>query len=272
VTFLVPVGAGAGVRLQGRPAAAGTVAVLFDGDELDYRSSGRARVVSISVERAVLDGHVRALLGRQLGELRLEGRLSGLRTNPGLLVRFVRDLAARAAADPHLLRDCDLAAGLERKVTSILFARFEAPGTPETPCRGRAVARRAAAWLRENLAEPPTIADLCEVVNVSERTLHAAFRESLGTTPKAYLKALRLNSAHHDLLRAGSGTRVTDVALDWGFVHFGWFSQDYRRLFGETPSQTLQRARAEAARRGAGAPGPRTPTPVSAPVSSAYAI
>ena len=38
---------------------------------------------------------------------------------------------------------------------------------------------------------------------------------------------------------------MTDVALAWGFVHFGWFSQDYRRLFGETPSQTLHRGRVD---------------------------
>jgi len=109
-------------------------------------------------------------------------------------------------------------------------------------------------------------------VNVSERTLHAAFRENLGTTPKAYLKMLRLNSAHHDLLRGGARTRVTDVALDWGFVHFGWFSQDYRRLFGETPSQTLHRARAEATRRDAAEPEPRSRTPVATSVADAYAI
>ena len=252
VTFLVPVGPASSVRLQGRPAVAGGVVVLFDGDELDYRSSGPARLVSISVDRAALDSHVRALLGRHLGELRLEGRLGGLRCNGACLVRLVRDLAARAAANPRLLRDSGLAARLERKVVEALFARFETPGTSEAPCRGRAVARKAEAWLRENLADPPTIAALCEVVNVSERTLHAAFRENLGTTPKAYLKTLRLNSAHHDLLRAGARTRVTDVALDWGFVHFGWFSQDYRRLFGETPSQTLHRRRMDGCTRGFG--------------------
>ena len=74
-------------------------------------------------------------------------------------------------------------------------------------------------------------------------TLHEAFREHLDTTPKAYLKVLRLNAARQDLLEGARGRRVTDVALDWGFVHFGWFSQDYRRLFGETPSQTLRRRR-----------------------------
>jgi transcriptional regulator GlxA family with amidase domain len=114
--------------------------------------------------------------------------------------------------------------------------------------RGRALALRAEAWLRQNLAEPPTIALLCEALGVSERTLHEAFRKHLDTTPKAYAKTLRLNAARQDLLRGAAKRRVTDVALDWGFLHFGWFSQDYRRLFGETPSQTLHRSPAPAAR------------------------
>jgi transcriptional regulator GlxA family with amidase domain len=146
-----------------------------------------------------------------------------------------------------------VARGLERKLVKLLFARFERPRAPEAFSPGRALARRAEAWLRQNLTEPPTIAALCAGVQASERTLHEAFREHLGTTPKAYLKTLRLNAARHDLLHAARGS-VTDVALDWGFVHFGWFSQHYRRLFGETPSQTLHRGRAEAVRRGFGSP------------------
>jgi transcriptional regulator GlxA family with amidase domain len=110
-----------------------------------------------------------------------------------------------------------------------------------SPYRGRALALRAEAWLRQNLAEPPTIARLCAALGVSERTLHEAFRRHLDATPKAYAKTLRLNAARRDLLRGAAERRVTDVALDWGFAHFGWFSQDYRRLFGETPSQTLHR-------------------------------
>ena len=36
--------------------------------------------------------------------------------------------------------------------------------------------------------------------------------------------------------------RVTDIAMDHGFVHLGRFAEQYRRFFGETPSQTLRRA------------------------------
>jgi AraC family ethanolamine operon transcriptional activator len=250
VTFLIPTGTGH-CRIQGRAVAPGQVLMLSDADEFDYRSTGPSSLVSVSFERATLEAHVRALFGRHIGELRLQGRLSGFRADHAAVRRLVRALAARAAAHPGLLRNRALARRLEKRVVKVLFARFEAARPLDAPSRGRALARRAEAWLRQNLAEPPTIADLCAALQSSERTLHEAFREHLGATPKAYLKTLRLNAAHHDLLLARPTTRVTDVALDWGFVHFGWFSQDYRRLFAETPSQTLQRGRLEAGRRSA---------------------
>jgi AraC family ethanolamine operon transcriptional activator len=255
VTFLVPVGRTGASRIQGRPVASGDVVVLFDGEELDYRSSGPAQFVSVSIDRAALEGHVRGLLGRHLGELRLQGRSCGLRTDPVALRRVCREVAVRSAANPRLLRDAALASQLERKLVKALLSQFETTREPEVPSRSRTLARMAEAWLRQNLAEPPTIAVLCGALHASERTLHEAFREHLGTTPKAYVKILRLNAARQDLLRGLARKRVTDVALDWGFVHFGWFSQDYRRLFGEAPSQTLQRSRAAAGRRYLVAPG-----------------
>ena len=52
--------------------------------------------------------------------------------------------------------------------------------------------------------------------------------------------ALRLNTARASILE---GATVTQAATKAGFWHFGRFSQDYRALFGELPSATLQNAR-----------------------------
>jgi AraC family ethanolamine operon transcriptional activator len=249
VTFLVPGGGEGRCRIQGRPVGAGEVVTLSARDEFDYRSTGPSWLVSVSVERALLEAHVRTLFGLHLGELRLLGRLRGFRTDHIGLRRLCRAIAARTAVHPGFLRGRASASSLEKCVVKMLFARFDAPRELDAPSRGRALALRAEAWLRQNLSEPPTIAALCAALNAGERTLHEAFRAHLGATPKAYLKTLRLNAAHEALLRARPPTRVTDVALDWGFVHFGWFSQDYRRLFAETPSQTLQRGRQCAERR-----------------------
>jgi transcriptional regulator GlxA family with amidase domain len=107
---------------------------------------------------------------------------------------------------------------------------------------GRQLVRTATAWLRAHLTEDLTVGDLCRALNARERTLHAAFCDHLGTSPKAYFKQLRLTAARSELRRAQPGTRVTDVALRWGFLHFGWFAYDYGQHFGETPSATLRRS------------------------------
>jgi AraC family ethanolamine operon transcriptional activator len=91
---------------------------------------------------------------------------------------------------------------------------------------------------------PPTMADLCEVAQVSERTLEYTFQERYGMTPTTYLRFYRLNGVHKALRTADpASTTVTKVATDWGFWHFGHFASHYRKLFGQLPSDTLKKPR-----------------------------
>ena len=252
VAFLVHAGHAGDARIQGRPVAPGEIAVRLEGEEYHYRSSGPARLLTVTIRRSALEEHVRREFDRNLGALRLQGSLSRLRAEPSEVRRLCRALVAREADDsfrPVSRRG----RGLEGEVLRVLLGRVGPPVAPERPCPGRGLALRAEAWLRQNLQAAPTVLGLCAALDVSERTLHEAFRQHLGTTPMAYLKTLRLNAARHDLQRAETSTRVTDVALDWGFQHFGWFAHDYRRLFAETPSDTLRCGRSEATRRPAAA-------------------
>jgi AraC family ethanolamine operon transcriptional activator len=54
--------------------------------------------------------------------------------------------------------------------------------------------------------------------------------------PKDLLNAIRRELRH----ARGSGERLSDVAMRWGFLHFGRFAEDYRNLFGERPSDALR--------------------------------
>jgi AraC family ethanolamine operon transcriptional activator len=52
--------------------------------------------------------------------------------------------------------------------------------------------------------------------------------------------ALRLNGVRRDLRRADpAATRITDLAIKWGFWHMSQFAADYRSFFGELPSNTI---------------------------------
>ncbi|OMI10938.1 hypothetical protein BSN85_14115 [Bradyrhizobium brasilense] len=75
---------------------------------------------------------------------------------------------------------------------------------------------------------------------VSERTLRNAFNEIHGVPPCRRLRMLRLLHARKVLLVADRElTTVTHVATAWGFSELGRFSVEYRKAFGESPSQTL---------------------------------
>jgi transcriptional regulator GlxA family with amidase domain len=100
----------------------------------------------------------------------------------------------------------------------------------------------------ENLAladidEPLHISALCRVLAVSERSLRKAFHKTYGLPPCRHLRMLRLSRARRALLSADCKlVTVTEIATSFGFVELGRFSVEYRKVFGESPSQTLHHA------------------------------
>lgn len=103
--------------------------------------------------------------------------------------------------------------------------------------------RQAEALLLDSLDRPWTVHELCTELHVSERTLRYGFQERFGMGPAAYLKAHRLNGARRQLKASiAKQVTVTDVAIQWGFWHMGQFAKDYKKMFGELPSETLGRS------------------------------
>lgn len=86
-----------------------------------------------------------------------------------------------------------------------------------------------------------TVPEMCERLHVSRRTLQYCFEDVAGISPIQYLRIIRLNGARRELrARCSAARTVCDVAADWGFWHFSQFSSDYRKLFGQSPSQSLR--------------------------------
>jgi AraC-like DNA-binding protein/Flp pilus assembly protein TadD len=117
---------------------------------------------------------------------------------------------------------------------------------PTSPAARRAV-RRAVAFLRDNLSQPVRTEDLAAACGVAERTLHGYFLDVLGIGPQRLHQRMRLAAARRALTGDDGSVRVTDVALRYGFAHFGRFAAAYRTQFGETPSTSRQRAAEEEA-------------------------
>jgi AraC family transcriptional regulator, ethanolamine operon transcriptional activator len=106
------------------------------------------------------------------------------------------------------------------------------------------VVERAEAFLRARIGESVSIAQLCRVAGVSERSLRNAFHDVRGMSPKRFAVRTRLAQARRALSDA-NGTRgaVTTIATDYGFFELGRFASTYKAVFGETPSETLRGGR-----------------------------
>ena len=137
------------------------------------------------------------------------------------------------------------AAGFQWRLFSILLEVFRSLGAPRQihqPVPARRVFENIVDLVNSRAESHLCLADLCTAGQISERTLHNLFRKEFGLTPKAYVKGQRLFRVHRELWHASSsGTSVSEIASYWGFWHMGQFAADYRKMFGELPSETLKR-------------------------------
>jgi AraC-like DNA-binding protein/Tfp pilus assembly protein PilF len=101
--------------------------------------------------------------------------------------------------------------------------------------------RRVLEAMHANVGRRWRISELASVAGVSSRTLQRQFMGFLDKSPQAVQHDIGLERARQALLQGAPGEKVRDVALRCGFPHFGRFSIEYRRRYGEAPSSTLKR-------------------------------
>ncbi len=216
------------------------------GGEWDFHHATRAfDYVCCVFDRDRFEQAVFDLTGRPVRPEWLESRVrpSSPDAVSALARRLIRLLSHSDALPPTMLDGFshEMEADLVQLTTAALLCGEGEP-VVETAARRRRALRRALEFLDGGGEPLPTIPELCRWAGVGQRTLEYAFRDQLGVTPVRYVKLLRLNRAHRLLRRTSPADEtVTSIALACGFTELGRFAGDYRRLFGESPSQTLQR-------------------------------
>ncbi len=97
----------------------------------------------------------------------------------------------------------------------------------------------AEAFIRENLYNPITIADIAAVAGLTVRSLQRLFRKYHGDTPVKILMSFRVAAAR-ELILEGKAASVRDVAARFHFTNPGRFSKLYRTMFSRVPSEEIR--------------------------------
>lgn len=203
--------------------------------------------VLLRIDRKAMQDHLSAQLGAPAeAPLTFQGALD-LTTGPGAaLRRLILWLVAEADTGAAPLGSGLMARQIESTLLSGLLEAHRHDyaahlGRHRSAPRPRHL-RLAENHIEAHLDQPLTIEEIATAAGTTPRSLQLAFRQYRGTTPLGFWREARLARAHADLMAATPGTAVTDVALRWGFTHFGRFSESYRARFGLCPRDTLRAA------------------------------
>lgn len=233
-------------RINGRLHGSHDVMVRPGGERFDLVTPDRHSLFGVVVQRQALQDaaarqgcHVDWDALHQAEVLRVQegARHACLNALDGLL-----PLSEPHATDWH---GADLVT-MEGAVLSLLLDLLDTSeadtAVRQSVARRQKVVARAREYVLAHPDQAVTVPELCERLHVSRRTLQYCFEEVMGLSPIQYLRAIRLNGARRHLREAArQGPGVQDVAARWGFWHLSQFALDYRKLFGESPSDTLNR-------------------------------
>ncbi|MFN7986571.1 MAG: helix-turn-helix domain-containing protein [Thermoanaerobaculia bacterium] len=253
-TFAFAGGPGAELRVDGRATAPGALHAWRGGTRVAIVARRPADWFVVTVGEAALRAPFPANDaggGSTPGSPPEPGRL------PDLATRALRaaEAAGAAGASPE-------AVSLERDLLRELAGWTGAPASSRRQGGANRIDRcpvleKIDALLDERPSEPLYVADLCAATGLPERTLRYVLVEEYGVSPIRFLRSRRLcqlrRSLRSDETRNESLARIAERH---GFRHMGSFASDYRRLFGELPSET-RRSSSRPAR--AGAPADAAP-------------
>lgn len=156
--------------------------------------------------------------------------------------RFLLNNLIRAVAD----RDFD---GAEVEAETILdavnaFLLGAAPAESHADISLRTRQRHMITrYIDQHLADPTlSVTQIANVHRISKRYLHWLFRDQQETVNELIILK-RLAGCKKDLTRLNGGTKqVGQIAYAWGFSNISHFSKRYRARYGESPTETRQRA------------------------------
>jgi AraC-like DNA-binding protein len=215
-------------------------------DRLHQRTTGAGLWGGVLMSTATLAHYARALTGHDLLAPAV-GRV--LRPSPPEWRRLLR-LHARIGriveTQPAQLGRMTVAHSVEQEVIEALVPCLTADDVPGKRRMSRDEAqimvRFQEAITAQTSSEP--LAELCALIDVSERSLQRCCSVFLGMSPGRYVRLRRLTLARSAILRIEQETvQVADIALRHGFSDAGRFAASYRAAFAETPLATLQRVR-----------------------------
>lgn len=120
---------------------------------------------------------------------------------------------------------------------SLHEATSESTNTPLRPdSHSEELVRQVVGYLSTQYAEPVTIEGMAETLGYNRAYLSRLFKQRVGISPVTFLTKLRVDHSKR-LLRERPELTVEQIASSVGFQDALYFSKQFRRLHGQSPTE-----------------------------------
>lgn len=149
------------------------------------------------------------------------------------LVKTMESPREAAVLGPHIVREIIYRVLCEPEGIGL---RAIANGDNRFSKMGRILRR-----IHSDYAKDIDIHDLAKEMHMGLSAFHQSFKSITATSPIQYVKAVRLHKARS--LMAYNGMKASEAAYAVGYMSSSQFNREFKRLFGLTPQQEINRLR-----------------------------
>jgi AraC-like DNA-binding protein len=245
VRISLPVRSGVPLFCDGILSGADEIVIHGPGQRLHERTNGRCRWRAIWFPTRNLVEYGRPMIGAAFAD---PFGVNRWRPTPKALRQLIRlhEDAIRMSHDrPLVITQTDAMRGLEMDLIATLMECMQgAPIDANTKANDRhtEIMGRFEDILRARPERSPSVADICTLLGVRDRTFRVCCQTHLGMGPRLYMRLRNMHLARRALRRADPGSaNISEVAHRFCFNNPGRFAASYRGQFGELPSMTIRR-------------------------------
>lgn len=214
------------------------IKILRDGDQIDFLCSGKNETFTLAVEESFFDAAYHAYFGQ---EFYVSEKKMQIHINPQFFPYFIQGIEKWISflmkSDNHI-RIQKKYEQIELEILAHIFSciYFE----DDKKYRQKFQVKKARDLLHESIGGENNMISLAKELGVSERLLYYSFKKNYGITPKRYLLGLRMHNVKQDLLVADPKETIASIIQKHNFYNQSTFTQAYKEMFGELPSNIIK--------------------------------
>lgn len=218
--------------------------ILTEDDNIDYTASSSVSDITIAIDRDFFDAAFQTYFNKPFKYDKINKRIQ-LKENTGdSFISSTKELLTGLITQhTQLQNDHSFHTQTEYNILQIIFQNIDVSKQRKEPLESEICANEVRLYLEMKYKDYIHLNDLYTSEKFCARTIRLGFNNLFGFSPKQYLKCYRLGKIHHALLHNDfNSTSIANIAYDYGFNHMGRFSNNYKSMFGVTPSSTLKKS------------------------------